>query len=332
MSTSYWWVVQGGNYTEERDLGILWAPIRNKNGHRKAHWSSLERVSVGDVIIHYADVHVRAVSRVTHASIPAPKPFPSTEWVGEGWLVRTAYEELDTALHRDEIPIAIRLSQTHSNAPFFLKGGRVGHVNLGYLFDLTADAGAAIVDLIEGAIPRSKLAGAPRRGANNGRMRQEMDAANTSVPRRRAWKAPNHDDRVIHQSPTADAVDTERIVTYEEFKLQSAFGRWLAASETPAELLSLPTAGIMIEPDFHVPLRSWIVEAKKSEARPYVRLAIGQVLDYVAVADSHGIDARPVVLLPRRPAADLVALLARHRILLAVPSDEQPGHFDVLEP
>jgi hypothetical protein len=54
----------------------------------------MSRVVVGDVVIHCADVHVRAGSRVTHSPELAPRPFESDEWGEDGWLIRTAYEEL----------------------------------------------------------------------------------------------------------------------------------------------------------------------------------------------------------------------------------------------
>lgn len=89
--------------------------------------------------------------------------------------------------------------------------------------------------------------------------------------------------------------------------------------QTPSTDLTLRTGATAIKPDHYVKSRKWIVEAKKSEARPYVRLAIGQVLDYVALAKTHNIEATPVILLPRRPIPDLVALLRTHGILLATP-------------
>lgn len=332
MSQSYWWVVQGGNYSDERDRGILWAPVANKAGHRKSHWSSMSRVVVGDVVIHYADLHVRAVSRVTHSPELAPRPFESDEWGEEGWLIRTEYEELPVPLHRDEIPIAVRRSQTQRNAPFFQQGGRIGHVNLGYLFDLTAEGGAAIVDVIEGAMPTAAILSRVSADQSRSRTGGSYSGAEAPVPVRRPWVAPKHDDRVFHPQALTDDLSDEigRTVTYEEFKLQSSFGAWLARQETPPELLSLPIGHSAIQPDFYVPDRSWIVEAKKSAARPYVRLAIGQVLDYVAIAESHALIASPVILLPRLPTADLVNLIAKHGILLAVPTAGED--FRVTEP
>jgi hypothetical protein len=145
-----------------------------------------------------------------------------------------------------------------------------------FLFDLTAEGGAAIVDLIEGAVPRAAISGTsgdPDTSTTEG----SSSGVEAPAPVRRAWIAPKHDDRVFHPQPSTDdlADDVGRTVTYEEFKLQSTFGAWLAGQETPAALLSLPVGRSAIQPDFHVPARSWIVEAKKSEARKGIASLIG---------------------------------------------------------
>ena len=95
-----------------------------------------------------------------------------------------------------------------------------------------------------------------------------------------------------------------------EFELQSAFGSWLRAMGTPPSRLRLDAGATFVEPDLYVPKRDWIVEAKKSSARAYVRTAIGQVLDYVHLAAKSGLNAKPIVLLPGMPEQDLVELMA----------------------
>lgn len=141
------------------------------------------------------------------------------------------------------------------------------------------------------------------------------------------WTAPDASDVIV----AIEAPDSlsDRIVSRLEFALQSEFGSWLKANGDEPQRLRLISAGATLEPDLYAPSRGWIVEAKKSSGRQYVRTAIGQVLDYVHVAEQAGISAVPVVLLPARPTADLVALLGRHRITLVVRSE---GAFEVVEP
>jgi hypothetical protein len=62
----------------------------------------------------------------------------------------------------------------------------------------------------------------------------------------------------------------------------------------------------------------WIVEAKKSSARPFVRMAIGQVLDYAHLARKDHRPVVPVIVLPEEPTDDLKELIVSLNITLIV--------------
>ena len=113
-----------------------------------------------------------------------------------------------------------------------------------------------------------------------------------------------------------------------EFELQKDFGQWLLAGAHEPKRLRLPAGKSSIEPDLYVPSKAWIVEAKRSSGRAYVRTAVGQVLDYVHIAAGQGIDATPVILLPGRPERDLVELISQLGITLAFRTS---GDFVILE-
>ena len=134
------------------------------------------------------------------------------------------------------------------------------------------------------------------------------------------WVPPDFSDVVI--APASEAMTGDRVVTRVEFLLQRDFGEWLTAQGTPPRSLKLPIGSSIIEPDLYVPGRDWIVEAKKSIGRDYVRTAIGQVLDYVHLARRLNIDARPVILLPSFPGPDLLELMSSLDIVLAARSEE----------
>ncbi|MDN4597596.1 hypothetical protein [Leifsonia virtsii] len=136
-----------------------------------------------------------------------------------------------------------------------------------------------------------------------------------------AWTPPKTSDVVV--AVAAPEVSADRVVSRLEFALQSDFGTWLRAGGDEPRRLRLTSHGATIEPDLYVESRGWIVEAKKSSGREYVRTAIGQVLDYVHVAEQAGRSATPVVLLPSRPTPDLVELLGRHGITLVVRHDDE---------
>lgn len=131
----------------------------------------------------------------------------------------------------------------------------------------------------------------------------------------RSWNPPEYSDVLVPSSAQDD-----RIVSRVEFELQSQFGAWLAHNGSKPFRLQLRAGSTKIEPDFYVPDRGWIVEAKRSTARGYVRTAIGQVLDYINVASRAGIEATPVVLLPGRPEPDLIELMGKLGIIVAIRS------------
>ncbi|MGX5681703.1 hypothetical protein [Schumannella luteola] len=174
--------------------------------------------------------------------------------------------------------------------------------------------------------------GVPRNGiiftlvpvdADTARLASRHDGPDVLVA---VWSPPDSSDVVIAgvEQPVAD-----RVVTRIEFALQSDFGEWLQArGEGPSRLL-LTVDGTTIEPDLYVETTGWVVEAKRSSSRGYVREALGQVLDYANVVEESGRVAVPVILLPGRPAEELVRLLGRHGVTLAV---RDGSSFEVISP
>lgn len=133
-----------------------------------------------------------------------------------------------------------------------------------------------------------------------------------------SWTPPESSSYIVG----APLIPGERVVSRIELELQKDFGQWIKSRGETPQRLRLGSAGATIEPDLYVSESGWIVEAKKSPAREYVRTAIGQVLDYSLLARKSGRPAIPVVLLPSRPIAHLEALLSELGILLIVRDDE----------
>lgn len=127
-----WWVCQGQTYASARDLGVLWAPKTARDGSGRAHWRALTDAHAGDLVIHYSDNHIRAVSTVSDEAIDAPRP-PRLrgDWVeGDGWLVTADYRELEEPIALSEIPIDWRVAE---QGPFT----KQGVVRQGYFFPLS---------------------------------------------------------------------------------------------------------------------------------------------------------------------------------------------------
>ncbi len=134
---AYWWVNQGVSYKQERDLGVMWAPLADPNGHPVPHWNTMDDVSVGDVVLHYYKQAIWAVGTVTHAAVPAPRPpgLPADLWGRDGRLVRVTYNELETPVARTAIPHGRRADEP-GPGPF---DSTADHgVKLGYLWPLSS--------------------------------------------------------------------------------------------------------------------------------------------------------------------------------------------------
>jgi predicted Mrr-cat superfamily restriction endonuclease len=128
-----WWVCQGGTYAAERDLSLMWAPKKGKNGASREFWRALEDARKDDVVLHYANGSVRAVSTVAGEAVDASKPEDlGGAWADHGWLVRTSYRELSEPVDLGGIPYEWRVTE---GAPFT----KDGTVRQGYFFGLSKE-------------------------------------------------------------------------------------------------------------------------------------------------------------------------------------------------
>ncbi|MCS0470175.1 hypothetical protein MKU73_12845 [Curtobacterium flaccumfaciens pv. betae] len=133
-----------------------------------------------------------------------------------------------------------------------------------------------------------------------------------------------------YQVRRVDEGESMRSVSRREFELQTRFGEWLLARGEDVQVLRLTDDGVTIVPDLYVPTIGQVVEAKKSTARAYVRTAIGQALDYAAVARRHGLAVTPAVLLPSEPQPSMLELCTSIRITVWWPISS--GDFREVRP
>jgi hypothetical protein len=154
---------------------------------------------------------------------------------------------------------------------------------------------------------------------------------NTEVTSRLVdWRAPEWGSYEITQSAKSEApVHASRI----EFKLQFAFGNWLISKGHRVKTLSIKLGNSTIHPDLFDESTNTIIEAKKSASRGHVREAIGQVLDYQNNELIAGNNRRCAILLPGKPADDLVTLAAKLSIEIFVPLDAEDfgSGFEIIE-
>jgi hypothetical protein len=129
----------------------------------------------------------------------------------------------------------------------------------------------------------------------------------------RSWVRPAFDTIAL-----LDQVKARTQIERVEGRLQAEFGDYLIANghEVLAHSFSIKGMKGTLKPDFWIPCLGLVVEAKPSNAREFVRLAIGQVLDYANLSIQEGHQMAPAILIPNRPMPDLCSLLEELGITL----------------
>lgn len=119
----YWWVNQGASYEAEKDGGYLWAPTTSQSGALLGHHHAVAELTPGDVVLHYANGTLRAVSRVVSQPRETPRPpeLPPKAWVENGYQADVEYSELVEQIPLESIPEALRLP--NEDSPFTTAGG-----------------------------------------------------------------------------------------------------------------------------------------------------------------------------------------------------------------
>jgi hypothetical protein len=125
-----------------------------------------------------------------------------------------------------------------------------------------------------------------------------------------------------------ETVDASR----EEARLLDRYITWLKVHghKTHRKRISLPEAGprSSLMTDLYDVENDELVEAKSSAARHYVRLALGQILDYARYIKT----AKRAVLLPTKPSRDMIELLSKYNVACIYEIANTQGEFDRVDP
>jgi hypothetical protein len=100
-----------------------------------------------------------------------------------------------------------------------------------------------------------------------------------------------------------------------EARLLKRYKKWLEAQDR--ELHSVKYGGLQC--DGYEKLRRNLIEAKSSESREHVRMAVGQLLDYAFQGRKKLGDPHMAVLLPAKPSSDIEEWLESLAIKLVWP-------------
>ena len=128
----YFYVFQNQSFDEECAGEFLWAPKLAKDGSENHHWSRMEEIKKGDVILHGYMQHIAAISIAKEDCYSAHRPQElSDEWNNDGWKVDADYYLFKKPIKPKEYLEDIRDLQPDKYAPF----DKNGNGNMGYLYE-----------------------------------------------------------------------------------------------------------------------------------------------------------------------------------------------------
>ncbi|AIO17989.1 hypothetical protein KQ51_00085 [Candidatus Izimaplasma bacterium HR1] len=138
-SHNYFIVFQGKTYKEEFSEGILWAPIKGKDGSKALfHWETLTNCKPGDIVYSIVGNKLKARGTIEDKAIISPNPFDNDLWVRDGWLVNVDYYFIEDGIKIKEYINEIRPMLPKKYSPF---NHKTGNGNVGYLYEIGSDLG-----------------------------------------------------------------------------------------------------------------------------------------------------------------------------------------------
>jgi len=125
----HWWVNQGTSWESEQDHSCVCAPRQAKNGAKFRHHLDVGRIQTGDVIVHYADGTVWAVSEALNDGHESVRPYElgADRWQTDVFLAHCWYDHLV-----DPIPLDSVNDRSSGPGPFTSTGA----IKQGYLWPL----------------------------------------------------------------------------------------------------------------------------------------------------------------------------------------------------
>ncbi len=140
---NYWWVNQGATYQTESSGGYIWAPRTGRDGKTVyTHHHNVTLIKPGDIILHYVNGSIRAVSEAETMAEHAARPEDLSSIAGDkdGYLVYTGYHQFPEPIPLVDLPITLRST---NEQPFT----RQGSVKQGYLFPVSKEFVQRVVSL-----------------------------------------------------------------------------------------------------------------------------------------------------------------------------------------
>ncbi|MCI2185060.1 hypothetical protein [Bifidobacterium tibiigranuli] len=142
-----WWVCQNTTINGHIPTEVVWSPHSKPNeADDQWHWKTMWEVKPGDIILHYSNQYITAISTALTTARPASNPYEdgSNSWDISGKRIEVDIHRLDAPIPKSEIPLIARQHAFENHGPFQQTGKRVKQ---GYFFPVPNELWEAIQNL-----------------------------------------------------------------------------------------------------------------------------------------------------------------------------------------
>lgn len=141
-----WWVNQKEKLRGRVANEIVWSPHGEPGSEDEQwHWRTMWNVERGDIIIHYSQQYIVAISTALTSAIPAKNPYADDEtWIKDGKQITVDIHWLEVPIAKGEIPLTVRQAAYENQGPFQKSGERVKQ---GYFFPVSSELWQAIKEI-----------------------------------------------------------------------------------------------------------------------------------------------------------------------------------------
>jgi hypothetical protein len=273
-------------------------------------------VRPGDIILHCGQrKFIIGLNEVLSAPADAPQPreYPPNRWLGDGLRIETIFYSAPKPVWASEVQelwAAMRDEKEEFRyGPFhFGVAGMLYPVDgpfAGRFFDRFGDRFSALSTQSKAHSADDKPEGR-RLGSSAGKFYQDLP-----LP-----PAPDATSVILQES--------RRVMRFLEASLLENYQKWLGRALMKRFYPIIPSNEIVVCDAFDEQANE-LIEAKSSSGRSYVRMALGQLLDYQR---HQGLSPTLVLLVPERPNPDLLKLMHQFAVSVVYRDDRAFTRID----
>jgi hypothetical protein len=151
ISRKYWQVNHKTTGKQAEELGVLYAPKRNKADVETVYYKNMSKVKTGDVVFSYWNSRIQAIGLVMADPVDGGNPFTADLWNQDGRIIKVNFTKVEVPFRPKDYISQIRPLLTVTPSPLDSKGDGV----MGYLTEITSELADLYVELSEGNVVNS---------------------------------------------------------------------------------------------------------------------------------------------------------------------------------